>query len=218
MPSPPYRLSLYAPRVFNNYRKAKGKFMDFELQEQTSPAWLEAVLADFDNFLLDHASCEKKASGMAMSMISHYPDQPAIINEMLNLAVEELNHFRDVMVIILNKGLQPVADAKDPYVNQLHKAIGQQDKAGYLLNRLLIASIVEARGAERFGLIASALPAGKMKDFYQAITDSESRHYQLFLALAEHHCERDLIQPRLLELLAIEAEIIRNLPVRAALH
>jgi tRNA 2-(methylsulfanyl)-N6-isopentenyladenosine37 hydroxylase len=192
--------------------------MDFKLQEKTSAAWLDTVMNDFDNFLRDHASCEKKASGMAMSMISHYPDQPDIIKEMLNLAVEELNHFREVMQIILDKGLQPASDTKDEYVNLLHKAIGQQDKQGYLLNRLLIASIVEARGAERFGLIAQTLPAGKMQIFYQAITDSESRHYQLFLNLALNHCQKDQVQSRLMELLAIESEIIRSLPLRAALH
>ncbi len=40
----------------------------------THPDWIGSVMADFDAFLLDHASAEKKASGMAMSMISHYPD------------------------------------------------------------------------------------------------------------------------------------------------
>ncbi len=71
--------------------------MDFTLRETSSVAWLETVMADFDSFLKDHASCEKKASGMAMSMISHYPDKPELITGMLNLAVEELSHFRDVM-------------------------------------------------------------------------------------------------------------------------
>ena len=52
--------------------------IDFELKEKTSRAWLDTVLADFDAFLADHASCEKKASGMAMSMIAHYPDKPRL--------------------------------------------------------------------------------------------------------------------------------------------
>ncbi|MAA49517.1 MAG: tRNA-(ms[2]io[6]A)-hydroxylase, partial [Gammaproteobacteria bacterium] len=38
--------------------------------------WITCVLADFDAFLQDHASAEKKASGMALSMVSHYPDKP----------------------------------------------------------------------------------------------------------------------------------------------
>ena len=35
----------------------------------------------------------------------------------------------------------------------------------YLLDRLLIGSLVEARGCERFGLIAQALPDGPLKHF-----------------------------------------------------
>jgi len=37
----------------------------------TPDAWTQQVLADFDSFLLDHAAAEKKASGMAISMLSH---------------------------------------------------------------------------------------------------------------------------------------------------
>jgi len=191
--------------------------MQFSLQESTSKAWLDAVMADFDSFLLDHASCEKKASGMAISMISHYPDKPDLVKEMLNLAIEEMSHFRDVVRIILDRQLEPAADGKDEYVNRLHKAM-DKGKEAYMLDRLLIASIVEARGAERFGMIAAALAQGKLKKFYQAITDSESRHYQLFLNLAEIYYEETAITPRLNELLDIEAQIIRTLPFRAALH
>ena len=191
--------------------------IDFTLTEKTSKAWLNSVMADFNSFLLDHASCEKKASGMAISMISHYPDKPELVSEMLNLAIEELSHYRDVIRIILEKKLEPVSDRKDEYVNRLHKEM-DQGKDAYMLDRLLIASIVEARGAERFGLIADALPEGKLKNFYQAITDSESRHYQLFLKLAAYYFEEERISPRLAILLDAEATIIRSLPVGPALH
>ncbi len=191
--------------------------MDFTLRETSSVAWLETVMADFDSFLKDHASCEKKASGMAMSMISHYPDKPELITGMLNLAVEELSHFRDVMRLILDRDLEPAADARDEYVNSLHRAM-DQGKDAYLLDRLLIASIVEARGAERFTMIAEALPKGKLKNFYSAISDSEARHYQLFLSLAEQYFPEEKISPRLETLLNIEADIIRRLPLKPALH
>ncbi|MDG2175630.1 MAG: tRNA-(ms[2]io[6]A)-hydroxylase [Gammaproteobacteria bacterium] len=191
--------------------------IEFKLTEKTSQAWLDTVMADFNNFLLDHASCEKKASGMAISMISHYPDKPELVSEMLNLAVEELSHYRDVIRLILEKKLVPASDRKDEYVNRLHKAM-DQGKDAYMLDRLLIASIVEARGAERFRLIANALPKGKLKQFYQAISDSESRHYQLFLKLAEHYFDEERISPRLASLLDIEAAIIRSLPLAPALH
>jgi len=191
--------------------------MDFSLKVPTSQAWLDTVLADFDTFLADHASCEKKASGMAMSMISHYPDRPELITNMLNLAIEELSHFRDVMRLILERDLQPSADQKDEYVNRLHQAM-DQGKEAYLLDRLLIASIVEARGAERFGMIAGEVEEPRLKKFYQAITDSEARHYQMFLDLAELYFPAERIPPRLEQLLEIEADIIRTLPMKPALH
>jgi len=191
--------------------------MDFSLKVPTSQAWLDTVLADFDTFLADHASCEKKASGMAMSMISHYPDRPELITNMLNLAIEELSHFRDVMRLILERDLQPSADQKDEYVNRLHQAM-DQGKEAYLLDRLLIASIVEARGAERFGMIAGEVEEPRLKKFYQAITDSEARHYQMFLDLAELYFPAERITPLLEHLLEIEAYIIRTLPMKPALH
>ena len=51
------------------------------------------MLADFNAFLRDHASAEK-ASGMALSMVSHYPDQTTLVSAMVDLAVEELNHIK----------------------------------------------------------------------------------------------------------------------------
>ena len=191
--------------------------MDFSLQEPTSSDWLETVMADFDTFLLDHASCEKKASGMAISMISHYPDKPELVNEMLTLAIEELSHYRDVVRLILEKNLEPAADSKDEYINRLHKSM-DRGKTAYMLDKLLVASVVEARGAERFGLIADALPEGKLKRFYLAIADSENRHYLLFLKLAEMYFPEKQIASRLEELLAVEANIIRDLPLKPALH
>jgi len=191
--------------------------MDLRLKAATPRAWLDTVLADFDTFLADHASCEKKASGMAMSMISHYPDRPELITEMLNLAVEEMSHFRDVVRLILERDQQPAADQKDDYINRLHKAM-DQGKEAYLLDRLLIASIVEARGAERFALIADGLADPRLKKFYRAIADSEARHYQLFLTLAERYFPAVRIEPRLETLLDIEAAIIKDLPLKAALH
>ena len=80
-------------------------------------------MADFDAFLLDHASAEKKASGMAMSMISHYPDQPALVSAMVDLAVEEMNHYREVMRLILARELTPGADLKDLYIHALNRRV-----------------------------------------------------------------------------------------------
>ena len=191
--------------------------MDFQLKVASSAQWLAVVMDNFDTFLKDHASCEKKASGMAMSIISHYPDKPLLIRDMLNLATEELSHYREVMRLILDRGLVPAADQKDEYINRLHKLM-DQGKEVYLMDRLLIGSIVEARGAERFGMIARALEEPALKRFYQAITDSESRHYIRFLQLAEEYFPLEKIEPRLEHLLNQEATIVTSLPLQPRLH
>ena len=183
----------------------------------TSPAWTEAVLADFDSFLLDHAAAEKKASGMAISMLSHYPDRTDLVAAMADLAIEELSHYREVVKWIHDRGLITAADTKDQYVIRFRQAIRKESEA-YFLDRLLTASIIEARGAERFGLIAEALAESPLKKFYQSIARSEERHYELFLQLAAQYIDGPLIEQRWGELLTVEAEIVASLPIRAALH
>ena len=199
----------------------------------TPAGWLEAVLADFAEFLKDHASCEKKASGMALSIASHYPDRPDLLRAMADLAVEELSHYREVVRLLIEHGLSPGPDLRDPYIQKLNSLI-RRGPEHYLLDRLLVAAIVERRGNERFGLIADALAAdhpiglaeaehsdrASLTSFYRAITASEGRHWELFLQLAEQHCTPDrlTIAERLGELLDEEAHIMRAQCFRAALH
>lgn len=183
----------------------------------TSEQWTEAVLQDFDAFLLDHAAAEKKASGMAVSMLSHYPDRVELVSAMADLAVEEMTHYREVVKLIHNRGQITSKDEKDPYVNEFRKAL-RKNSDEYFLDRLLIGGIIEARGSERFGLIAEALPAGSLKNFYQSITRSELRHKDLMVDLALQYFDQDMVESRLGELIDIEAAIVAQLPLRAALH
>jgi len=190
---------------------------DSPLRHATPLAWTEAVMADFDAFLLDHAAAEKKASGMAISMLSHYPDRVELVAAMAELAVEELTHYREVVKWIHRRGLLTAADRKDHYVLALRNAIRTGSEV-YLLDRLLTASIIEARGAERFALVAAALPPGALKKFYLSIARSEERHYELFLNLAGIYLDARVIAARWDELLDIEAGIVAALPIQAALH
>ncbi|MBB3061982.1 tRNA-(ms[2]io[6]A)-hydroxylase [Microbulbifer rhizosphaerae] len=189
----------------------------FDLRFTTPKSWTEPVLADFDHFLQDHAAAEKKASGMAVSMFSHYPDKPVLVEAMVNLALEEMNHFRQVIKLMHERGVYQAPDEKDPYINAIRKLIRRGSEA-YLLDRLLTAGIIEARGCERFGLVAEALPQGTLKTFYQVITESEARHHELFVELALEYFPRETVEARLGQLLDAEAAIAAALPHRAALH
>ncbi|MCH7599060.1 MAG: tRNA-(ms[2]io[6]A)-hydroxylase [Myxococcales bacterium] len=187
------------------------------LRVSTPPRWLDAVLEDFDAFLLDHAAAERKASAVALSLISHYPDRERLVAAMMDLAREELEHFYQVYRQLIARGLTLAKDRKDAYVRELRGQIrsGSDD---YFLDRLLVAGIVEARGCERFGLIADALSDPALAKFYRGITDSEARHKDVFIDLAQTYFPAVRIDPRLDALLDAEASIVDRLEIRAALH
>ena len=187
------------------------------LQTSTSNEWLCCVLDQFDHFLIDHASCERKASATALQLLLHYPDRKSLVREMTALAVEELNHFAQVMKIIDERGLTLVKDTKDAYVGQLRGLIRSGAHA-FFMDRLLIAGIIEARGCERFGMLANALTDPALQLFYKEIAHAEARHHGLFIKLAKEYFESPEVDERLAELLKDEASIISVLPFRPALH
>jgi tRNA-(ms[2]io[6]A)-hydroxylase len=187
------------------------------LEYKTPVDWAEAIVSDMDVFLPDHAAAEKKASSMALGMVAHYPDRVELVAAMIDLALEELSHYRAVVKLIHERGLSLPRDEKDHYINALRRNI-RRGKSHYFMDRLLIGGIVEARGAERFGLIAGALPEGDLKRFYRSITRSEMDHQDLFLRLAENYFEQEKVHARLDELLSAEAAIVSELPFRLALH
>jgi tRNA-(ms[2]io[6]A)-hydroxylase len=187
------------------------------LRIPTPPAWTRHVLANFDEFLRDHANCERKASATAMAFVVHYPDRAEIIPAMVELAREELDHFRQVYERMVERGLSLARDTKDPYVARLNAAL-RSGRDVYLLDRLLVSGIVEARGCERLGLVAEALEPGPLKDFYAELTRAEARHHGLFVRLARVYFDEATVERRLGELLSIEERAIAELPIRAAVH
>lgn len=188
-----------------------------ELRAATPPEWLEAVLADFDGFLVDHAACERKASATGMSFVVRYHDRPKLLEPLIAFAREELEHFHQVYKILEERGLSLVRDQKDTYVNEL-RALARSDSEQHLLDRLLIAGVVEARGCERFRMVAEALEDERLRAFYLDITRSEARHHGLFVQLARAYFDEDEIRERIGEILDREAVIMRSLPYRAAVH
>jgi tRNA-(ms[2]io[6]A)-hydroxylase len=189
----------------------------YHLKCKTDPRWIKAVMADFDSFLIDHAANERKASTLAMSMVVHYPDKDDIVREMIDLAMEEMAHFREVIKIMLKRGLKQIPDKTNFYIGTFMKAM-RKDPKHYLLDRLLMFSIVEKRGAERFGIVGEALTQPKIKDFYQRLAAAEYRHYELFISLAHKYYDEKAVTSRLNELLQVEADIVKQCPFKAAVH
>jgi tRNA-(ms[2]io[6]A)-hydroxylase len=182
----------------------------------TSAGWLDTVRADVDAFLVDHAACERKASAAAMTLASHYRDKEPLVSAMVDLACEELGHFRRVYERIVQRGGRLGADSKDRYVGRMADLVRRGPDV-YLLDRLLVAGVVEARGAERFGILADGL-SPDLVDFYADFARSEERHADLFLGLARTYFPAEVVETRTKEIFLAEAEVIASLPLRPALH
>ncbi|MEM7107604.1 MAG: tRNA-(ms[2]io[6]A)-hydroxylase [Bacteroidota bacterium] len=192
--------------------------LSIELACESPKEWIETVMDDFDSFLQDHANCERKASAMAMSFVAKYPDRTEIIPELIDTAVEELEHFKSVYEIMENRGVKlPAEMTQDLYVKQLIDRC-RSSKEERFLDRLLLASIIECRGAERFRLVYQSLPDGELKKFYHNLWASEAKHGHIFAKMALNYFSRDEVYQRLNDLNDIEGEILQKLPLKAALH
>ena len=184
----------------------------------TSCEWLQSVQKNFDAFLIDHALNERKASASAMTLVAHYPDRAELVEVMIELAIEELNHFKQVMKIINSRKLIIENEKKDPYVNELRRHMKKSDSEAYLLDRLLSGAVIEARGEERFCLLAENLSDQALRSFYARISASEARHFCLFLDLADKYFHRKTVEDRLSEWIEIEKMAIESLPITNRLH
>ncbi|MEM9389663.1 MAG: tRNA-(ms[2]io[6]A)-hydroxylase [Bacteroidota bacterium] len=192
--------------------------LSIELSCESSKEWVETVMSDFDAFLQDHANCERKASAMAMSFVAKYPDRLEIIPELIDTAVEELEHFKSVYQIMEDRGVRlPAEMSQDLYVKQLIDGC-RSSKRERFLDRLLLASIIECRGAERFRLVYEALPHGELKKFYHNLWASEAKHGNIFVKMALHYFDKEEVYDRLNELNELEGEVLKSLPLKPALH
>ena len=190
-----------------------------DLTGSTPPQWVRTVLADFPSFLQDHADCERKASAMAMSFVAKYPDRSEIIPELIETALEELGHFQQVYSHMAKRGIRLAKDMiEDPYIKALLEQC-RTDPLNRFLDRLLLASIIECRGAERFRLVWAALERdAELKEFYHQLWVSEAKHGNIFVKMALNYFAKERVYSRLQELNEAEGKIIQCLKLRPALH
>ena len=190
-----------------------------DLTVETQSDWVDRVIADIPSFLQDHADCERKASAMALSLVAKYPDRHEIIPELIATGIEELEHFQQVYKIMRARGI-PLAKEieQDPYIKGLISLIHSDSKRRFL-DRLLLASIIECRGAERFRLISAALINDKiLKCFYHDLWVSEAKHGHIFVKMALKYFDKEHVYTRLNYLNNEEGKIITGLKLRPALH
>ncbi len=192
--------------------------LNLDVKVPSKQEWVDAVMADFDSFLQDHADCERKASSMAMSLVAKYPNRTEILPALIETGIEELEHFQQVYQLMEKRGLQlNHSIGGDPYVQALVKKC-HSGRLERFLDRLLVASVVETRGAERFRLVSEALEDPELKRFYKILWASEAKHGHIFVKMALNYFDEKQVYDRLEYWVDVESEVIEGLEIKAALH
>src|SRR6266550_529414 len=94
-----------------------------QLLVQTPRAWVTQAVERFDEVLVDHAHCEKKAAAHALSLLAAFPDVPGLPRAMARLAREEAGHLAQVLALLEKRGLALGRDPGDPYAQALQKLV-----------------------------------------------------------------------------------------------
>lgn len=192
----------------------------FRLKMATDPIWVKNVVENnIKDILIDHAWCEQKAASSAISIMTQFPDFEDVVEKMSALVQEEMEHFRRVYHIILERGYQLEKEKKDFYVNDLlNFMIKGNSREVNLVERLLIGALIEARSCERFRVLSEHIDDEELAAFYRELMESEAAHYTMFISLARSVKPREYVDKRWAEWLAYESEIILNYGKSEGIH
>ena len=181
-------------------------------------AWVRAAVRDVDTLLKDHAACELKAASTALSTLRRYPKHRDLARRMSRLAREELRHFEQVLTLLTRRGssFQPVSAAGYAAGLRIHIRESEPDR---LVDSLVVGAFIEARSCERFALLVDELgQEPEVAGLYAGLLDSEARHFQVYLKLAENAAGIDELDSRIREFRDVENALILQPGNRVRFH
>ncbi len=189
------------------------------LKLPTDPRWVDIAEKNIEEILTDHAFCEQKAASYAISLIINYSELSELVEAMSALAQEEMEHFRMVHKRIVDRGLVLGRDRKDEYVAKIAKFFPQtHDRMKRLVDRLLVAALIEARSCERFKLLSQHIVDKELAAFYHELMISEAGHYTMFLKFARQYGDKKIVDKKWNDLLVFEAEVMKDLGNKELIH
>lgn len=189
------------------------------LQFETETSWAEIAKDDLQQILTDHAFLEQKAASNAVSIIINYSEETALVKEMSSIAIEEMQHFKMVHSLMVKRGMVLGREQKNDYAIRLQKFFNKtKDRTEALIQRLLVAALIEARSCERFKVFSENMEDQELSKFYSNLMISEANHYTTFLKFAREYQDREIVDQKWNALLAFEAEMMKERGNLAKIH
>ncbi len=191
----------------------------FRLKLPTDPRWVNIVEKNIEEILTDHAYCEQKAATNAITIIVKFPERTELVNAMLELAQEELSHFKQVHDKLTERGFVLGRERKDEYVNLLYEFQRKgTSREIHLIDRLLFGAMIEARSCERFKVLSENISDADLQQFYKMLMISEANHYTMFIGFARKYAEEVNVDDRWQQWLDYEGEIIKGFGLKETIH
>ena len=189
------------------------------LKFETETSWVEVAENGLQQLLTDHAFAEQKAASNAVSIIINYSEETELVSDMSDIAIEEMEHFRMVHNIMVKKGMVLGKATKNDYAIKLQKFFPKTgNRTEALVHRLLVAGLIEARSCERFKVFSKNMKDQELSQFYHDLMRSEAGHYQLFIRYARKYMDETIVNKKWRDLLAFEAELMKNRGKLAKVH
>jgi tRNA-(ms[2]io[6]A)-hydroxylase len=191
----------------------------FRLKLPTDPRWVNIVEKNIEEILTDHAYCEQKAATNAITIVVKFPEKTELVNAMLELAQEELGHFKQVHDKLVERGFVLGRERKDDYVNLLYEFQRKgMSREIHLIDRLLFGAMIEARSCERFKVLSENINDKDLQQFYKMLMISEANHYTMFISFARKYAENENVEERWQQWLDYEGEIIKGFGLKETIH
>jgi len=191
----------------------------FGLKFETETSWAAIAKDNLQQILTDHAFAEQKAAANAISIIINYSEETELVKAMSDIAIEEMEHFRMVHQLMVARGMVLGREQHNDYAKKLQKFFPKtKDRTDALIQRLLVAALIEARSCERFKVFADNMEDEELSKFYIDLMISEANHYTLFLGFARQYQDRKIVDKKWQALLEFEAEMMKNRGTAARVH
>jgi tRNA-(ms[2]io[6]A)-hydroxylase len=185
----------------------------------TDPRWANIAESNLEEILTDHAWCEQKAAANVMYMIVNNSEHLDLVQKLAEIAIEEMQHFEQVIAIIKQRGYTLGRERKDDYVGQLMKFAKKDGSRNVsFIDRLLFSAMIEARSCERFRVLYQNIADKDLAKFYYDLMVSEATHYTTFLGFARKYSVDVDVDKRWAEWLEFEGQLIQSYGKSEAIH
>src|SRR3954470_4647047 len=112
------------------------------LWRQTIPDdWLPKVRAGLPAVLVDHAHLERKAATSALNL-EKYVELYDAVSELNAIAIEELQHFEQVLGLLRERGIPFGGAQKSPWISGMMQAL-RKGRRHQVIDHLVICALIE---------------------------------------------------------------------------